>query len=187
MATNEPENIAVGSGMIYTVDFPASGTIPEDEVIETEDNRLGYIKNGATLTYTPTSSTFKDDLGKIMRTKLTEETVTFKFGLVSWLYGKLNQLCSTCRVTDTTTGRQIKIGGVDNDDGKQHLFRFVHEDKGDRTVRITIVGANTGGLVLTYSPDNPNMPEPEITAAPSDGEGTLVLLDIQNPGGGVGA
>mgnify|MGYP000878490571 CR=1 FL=1 len=180
----EPENIAVGSGMIYTTDFTPGTAIPENTIIETEANRLGYIKNGATLTYTPTSETFKDDLGLIMRTKLTEEEVTFKFGLISWFYGKLDQLCSTCRVTDTPTGRTVKIGGVDNDDGKQHLFRFVHKDKAAGDVRITIVGTNTGGLALTYSPTDPNMPEPEITAAPSDGEGTLVLLDITDPGAG---
>lgn len=182
----EKEGIAVGSGFIY--ESPFTGEIPADAEIEVEQNRLGYIKNGATLTYTPTYESFTDDMGKVKRTKLTEEEVIFKLGLISWKYSKLNALCSTCRVTEDTEkgARHIKIGGVDNDDGKKHLFRFVHKDKQLGDVRLTVVGTNTGGIELTYSPEDPNQPEPEITAEPSDEEGTLVLLDITDPVAGEG-
>ena len=176
----EKKGIPVGSGHIFETEF--TGEIPENAVIETDTNRLGYIKNGATLTYTPTYQTFTDDMGKVKRTKLTAEDVKFKLGLISWVYSKLAALCSTYRVTETAgTGRTVKIGGADNDDGKKHLFRFVHPDKQLGDVRITIIGTNTAGLTLTYAPEDASLIEPEITAEPSDAEGTLVLIDITDP------
>lgn len=178
-ADTEKVGIPVGSGYIYETIFDGS-TIPADEDIEIEANRLGHIEKGATLTYKPTFKTFKDDMGKVARNVLTDEEATLKLGLISWVYSKLSALCSTCRVTEKDGGRTIKIGGIANDDGKQHLFRFVHPDKLLGDVRITIVGTNTGGLSLAYAPDSSTNIEPEITAEPSDDEGTLVLLDIED-------
>lgn len=175
----EVHGIPVGSGYIYETAF--SGNIPEDNIIEIEINKLGYIEKGATLTYKATFKKFKDDMGRVARNVLTEEDVTFKFGLISWVYSKLNKLCSTCRITEKDGGRTIKIGGIGNDDGLKHLFRFVHPDKQLGDVRITIVGTNTGGLSLKYAVDDSSNIEPEISAEPSDDEGTLVLLDIKDP------
>ena len=181
---SEVVNIPVGSGYIYEMAF--DGTIPDNATIETEANRLGYIEKGATLSYKPTFKNFTDDMGKVKRSKLTEEEVTFKFGLISWAYGKLASLCSTCRITEGSGKRTIKIGGVENDDGKKHLFRFVHPDKLLGDLRITIVGTNTGGLSLAYAPDDATKAEPEITAEPNDSEGTLVLLEETDPVGTLG-
>lgn len=178
--TTEKTGIPAGSGYIYVTAFDGA-TIPNDNVIETEANRLGYIEKGATLTYKSTFKKFKDDMGKVARNILTDEDVTFKFGLISWIYSKLNYLCSTCRITERDGGRTVKIGGTGNDDGKKYLFRFVHPDKQLGDVRITIVGTNTGGLSLKYASDDSTNIEPEISAEPSDDEGTLVLLDIEDP------
>lgn len=176
----EKQGIPVGSGYIYETIFNGT-TIPDKTVFETEDNRLGYIEKGATLTYKPTHKKFEDDMGKVVRNVLTDEEVTFKLGLVSWVYSKLNTLCSTCRVTEREGGRTIKLGGLENDDGKKHIFRFVHFDKQLGDIRITIVGTNTGGISLKYAKDDSTNVEPEITAEPSDNEGTLVLLDMDDP------
>lgn len=176
----EKKGIPVGSGHIYETIFDGS-TIPTNDVIETEANRLGHIEKGATLTYKPTFKPFKDDMGKVKRNVLTDEDVTFKFGMISWVYSKLNKLCSTCRIIERDGGRTVKIGGVENNDGLKHLFRFVHPDNELGDVRITIVGTNTGGLSMKYAADDSTNIEPEISAEPSDDEGTLVLLDIEDP------
>lgn len=176
----EAFGIPIGSGYIYETAF--TGEIPPDSEIETEANRLGYIEKGASVTYKPTFKTFSDDMGKVKRTKLTAEEVTLKFGLISWVYSKLNALCATARVAEKTGGRTIKIGGIDNDDGKKHLFRFVHPDKELGDLRITIVGTNTGGFALNYAPEDATKNEPEVTALPSDDEGTLILIDETDPG-----
>lgn len=175
----ETVGIPAGSGYIYEMAY--TGTIPDDKTIEVEANRLGYIEKGATLTYKDTNKTLKDDLGKVSRVIKTEEEVTFKFGLISWAYGKLESLCATCRVTESTGKRTIKIGGIANNDGKKHLFRFYHPDKELGDLRITIVGTNTGGLSLAYVPDDATKVEPEITATPCDDEGTLVIIEETDP------
>jgi len=183
----EQEQICVGSGYIYEMDFDGvTGTIPDDATIEVDANRLGYIEKGATLTYAPTTHLFKADYGYIMRNALTEESVTLKLGLISWFTSKLDRLCSTARITETTTptggtGRTVLIGGVRNFDGKTHLFRFVHLDPVWGDIRITIVGMNTAGIVLTYAMDASTNIEPEITATPSDTQGTLVILNMTDP------
>ena len=41
------EQIILGSGDLYVTDF--TGTIPEDTVIEVEENLIGRIKGGASL------------------------------------------------------------------------------------------------------------------------------------------
>ena len=178
--SNEVKGIPVGSGNVYETAF-TGGDIPSNEIIETEANRLGYIEKGATLTYKATFKKFKDDLGLVSRNVLTDDEATFKFGLISWVYSKLNALCSTCRIDEKDGGRTIKIGGISNDDGKKHLFRFVHKDSQLGDLRITIVGTNTGGLSLKYAADDSTNIEPEITALPSDDEGTLVRLDETDP------
>lgn len=177
---SEVIGIPVGSGYVY--EMPFTGTIPADADIEKEANRLGYIEKGATLTYKPTYKTFADDMGQVRRSKLTAEEATFKFGLISWAYGKLNALCSTCRITEHNGGRTVKIGGIANDDGRRHLIRFYHPDNELGDLRITLVGTNTGGFALKYAPDDPTGLDPEITATPSDDEGTLILIDETDPG-----
>jgi len=177
---SEVIGIPVGSGYVY--EMPFTGTIPKDTEIETDANRLGYIEKGATLTYKPTYKTFTDDMGQVRRSKLTAEEATFKFGLISWAYGKLNALCSTCRITEANGKRTIKIGGIANDDGRRHLVRFYHPDNELGDLRITIVGTNTGGFALKYAPDDPTGLDPEITATPSDDEGTLILIEETDPG-----
>ena len=44
----DKESIVLGSGDLYCTDFQGTNeAIPDDTVIETEDNRLGHIKGGA--------------------------------------------------------------------------------------------------------------------------------------------
>lgn len=57
------ENIILGSGDLYIVEF--NDAVPEDATIEIDDNRAGNIKGGATLEYTATSQTVKDDKGRV--------------------------------------------------------------------------------------------------------------------------
>lgn len=87
------ENIILGSGDLYIVEF--SGTVPEDATIEIDDNRAGNIKGGATLEYTATSQTVKDDKGRVSKTIVTEEDVKLKTGLITWSPAYLQALIET--------------------------------------------------------------------------------------------
>lgn len=178
-------HIPVGSGYLYHDVF--TGTIPNDSDIETEIHRLGYIEKGGEIAYKPTYKVFKDDYGIQQRTVLTAEEATFKASLIAWAMSDFNTFASTARVTESQGRRTIKIGGLGNDDGKVHLFRFVHPDATYGDVRITIVGTQTGGFTLSFKPDDASNMALEITAQSSDAQGTLILLDEEVLGDSVKA
>ena len=168
-------NIPLGSGNLFETEF--TGSIPADSVIETEANRIGRIEKGATVQYKPTTKTFKDDYGIIQRTILTEEEVTLKASLIAWSSANMDVFSMTGRVTESAGKRTIKIGGLTKASGKKYLWRFVHPDAELGDVRITIVGTNTGGFTLTYKPDDAGNLDLEVTAQPSDSDGTLIVYD----------
>lgn len=169
--------IVLGSGKVYITEY--TGSIPETIEIEKEDNLLGLIQGGASLEYTAERYTAEDDLGLAKKTMLTKEDAVFKTGLVTWCGDTLARLCSTARVSDNTVTktRTVKIGGIANQDGKNYLVRFVHEDKKDGTIRISLVGSNQAGFILAFTKDKETVPNAEFKALPLDGEGTLIIYE----------
>ena len=178
MAT-EAEKIILGSGKLYTLEF--SGQIPENEVIEKEENRLGSIQGGATVEYKPKFVDVKDDLGLVQKTVLTDEEVTLKSGILTWNGKKLKLMCCTARVNEANGKRTVKIGGLQNQDGKQYIIRFVHEDKADGDVRVTIVGNNQAGFSIKFVKDKETVIDAEFKAAPLDNEGTKIIYEEDIP------
>lgn len=172
---NNLESIVLGSGDIYIAEF--AGTIPADNVIETDENNLGYVQGGASIEYKPTTYTAKDDFGRVQKTIVTEEEATLKSGIVTWNGNTLAKLSSTARVTETTTKRTVKIGGTGNDDGKNYVIRFVHKDAVDGDVRVTIVGKNEAGFSLAFAKDKETVVDAEFKAKPHDTDGTLIIYE----------
>lgn len=171
-----PERIILGSGKLFAVEF--TGEIPDDAVIETEANRLGHVKGGATLEYTPTYYHAKDDLGQVQKSRLTEEEAKLKSGIMTLNGNSFKKLCSTARVDETKAGKRVvKIGGTSNDDGKKYAIRFLHEDAVDGNIRTTIVGRNESGFSIAFAKDAETVVDAEFTAFPNDSEGTLILYD----------
>jgi len=173
------EKIVLGSGKVYIMEF--TGTIPDDLSIETEDNLLGLIQGGATLEYKPTYYEAKDDLGLVSKVILTEEEVTFKSGVMTWCGKTLAKLCSTARVTEANGKRTVKIGGLNNQDGKKYVLRFVHEDDVDGDIRITIVGNNQAGFTLAFTTNKETVIDAEFKALPVDNEGTKIIYEEEIP------
>lgn len=176
MGKRTKETITLGSGKLYSVEY--KGTIPSNTDLEKESNILGYIQKGASLDYKPEFYEAEDDLGIVKKQILTKEEVTFKSGILTWNAETLKKLVATGRITeDAEKGmRTIKIGGINNNDGKQYIFHFVHEDKKDGNVRITIVGQNTAGFSLAFAKDAETVIDAEIKALPNDNEGTLIIF-----------
>lgn len=170
------DKIVLGSGKLYIDEF--TGTLPADAEIEVEGKLLGYIQGGATLNYTPTFYEAKDDLGIVSKKIITEEEAVLKSGVMTWNGTTLKKLTPTARVTEdkATKTRTVKIGGLGNNDGKKYVLHFVHEDKMDGDVRITIVGSNEAGLELTFAKDKETVINAEFKAQPHDNDGTLILF-----------
>ncbi|WP_217302220.1 hypothetical protein [Clostridium sp. 001] len=175
------EKIVLGSGKLYTMLF--NDTIPDDKTIETNENLLGLISGGADLEYKPKFYEVEDDLGIIRKSILTEETVTLKSGVLTWNGKTLARLCSTARVSeDKQKGkRTVKIGGLANYDGKLYVIRFVHEDKADGNIRVTIVGNNQAGFGFKFTKGKETVVDAEFQAAPMDDEGTKIIYEEDIP------
>lgn len=152
--------------------------IPSDALLEQEENRLAWIKGGASLEYSGEFYDAKDDLGMVSKRKLTTEDVKLKSGIMTWNGNVLKKLCSTARVTEKDGERTVKIGGTGNDDGAVYIFHFLHEDPVDGDVRITMVGQNTSGFTLQFAADAETVIDAEISAVAGklDNTGTLVIL-----------
>lgn len=176
------DEIILGSGDLYIVEF--TGDIPEDSTIEADSNRAGNIKGGATLEYSTESQTVQDDKGRVKKTIITQETVTFKTGLMTWVKQYMQALVQTARIDETSKAGRIvyKLGGLANLNKKRYLWRFVHTRDDGRKVRITVTGKNTGTISLAFQPENETVVDSEITADTLDKDGTLVILDMEKPG-----
>lgn len=174
------EKIVLGSGKLYVMEF--TGTIPENTVIETDENRLGYIQGGASLEYKPTFYEAKDDLGLVSKKIITDEEALLKSGVLTWNLKKLASLCNTGRVTEDAVKkiRTLKIGGLGNYDGKQYVIHFVHEDAVDGDLRVTIVGSNEAGFTLAWAKDKETVVNAEFKAQPADAQGTLIILQEED-------
>lgn len=175
------EKIVLGSGKLYTQEF-ISSVIPTNEELETDDNLLGLIQGGATLVYKPKFVEVEDDLGLVSKTILTEEAVTLSSGVLTWCGKTLSKVCSTARVTEKAGKRTVKIGGLGQHDGKKYVIRFVHEDKVDGDIRVTIVGSNQAGFTFKFIKDKETVLDAEFTAAPMDNEGTKIIFEEDIPG-----
>ena len=178
--TSENKRIPLGSGEVYVYKY--TGTIPADSVIEVEANRLGHVTGGASVTYTPTYYTAKDDLNKARKTILTDEEAKLGMGLITWNANTLKKFCANGTVTETegTSGtpgkRTLRIGGIANQNLEYYVIRFVNHDPVDGDIRITIVGSNQAGITMTWAKDKETALNPEYVAEPME-DGTLIIYE----------
>lgn len=174
----DKESIVLGSGDLYIAEFEGKDKeLPTHEEIETEENRLGHIKGGASLDYTPSFYEAKDDMGRVSKVIITEEEALLKSGIMTWCGLTLEKLCQTARVTEKNGKRIVKIGGVGNATGKKYILRFVYKDEEDGDIRITIVGNNQAGFSIAFAKDGETIIDAEFKAQPMDKEGTLILYE----------
>lgn len=169
------DRIVLGSGHLYCTTYNAADGVPDDSVLETNDNRLGYISGGATLEYSPTYYEAKDDLGVVTKTILTEEEAKLKSGILTFDGNVLKKLCATGRVTEASGVRTVKIGGVKNEDRQMYVIHFHHEDKIDGDIRVTIVGRNEAGFSLAFQKDKETVVDAEFKCQSMDDDGTLIV------------
>jgi len=176
MSKRDNKTITLGSGELFLKEF--TGTIPADTEIEKEENRLAWIKGGAALNYSSEHYEAEDDLGMVSKRKISAENVTLTSGLMTWNGKTLEKLCSTARVEEKEGERVLKIGGINNDNGKQYIIHFIHKDAADGDVRVTLIGQNTSGFTLTFAKDTETVIDAEFSATKGklDEEGTLVII-----------
>lgn len=178
MGKRTKDNITLGSGIPYIAEYDAAAGMPDVDTICVEENRLGYCKGGAELSYTEETYEEKDDLGYVSKIITTSEEALLKLGLLTFNGDTVKKLADRCTVTeDKTAGtRTINIGGAGNAQGKEWVICFFHEDKKDGNLWVMIRGRNNAGFTLTFAADAGSVVEPEFKALPQDDKGTLITL-----------
>lgn len=181
MAKRSKENITLGSGKAYIVEYDAATGIPTPETMCVPSNLLGHIQGGAELSYTEETYEEKDDLGLVSKVITTSEEAILKLGVLTWNGQTLAQLADRCKVTEAAGKRTIHIGGAGNAQGKEWAVCFAHEDVKDGNLWVQIRGRNTAGFTLTFAADAGTKVEPEFKALPQDENGTLITLVEEIP------
>lgn len=184
MALKDTETFVLGSGELYIAEFDYDvdqmPQIPEDSAIEIPGNKIGHIKGGASLEYTPTLYQVKDDFDYVLDTFITEEEVKFTTGVLTWNMAVLEKIVAASTVSEdaSKTTKTIKIGGRGKQGVKARLVRFVHTmRKTDKKLRVTIVGTPSEGFTLSFQPKEEQTLDAVFLAMPHDNEGTLVRID----------
>lgn len=179
--------IVLGSGKLY-IDEAEIGqdgnyVIPADATLEADANLLGYIQGGATLTYTPSYTEVKDDLGIVRKKFLSDEEAVLKSGVLTWNMHTLNKLIQTGTVVDDAVNNKttLTIGGIGNYIDTLYVIRFVYSDAVDGDVRATIVGSNNAGFELSFQKDKETVVNAEFKAFPIKKDGTLIILEEKEP------
>lgn len=176
MSTNkrDAEVITIGSGDVYYEEFDEASGMPAITDICVDAKLLGRISGGATFEYKGTWYTAKDDTGKVEKTLITDEEVTFKTGIITWNGNTLKVLCATGRVTESGGKRTVKIGGIGNANRKSYVIAFHHRDVVDGDIWLLLRGTNQGSISLAFAKDKETTVDAEFTAQAQDNDGTLI-------------
>lgn len=172
------KTVPLGSGRTYLAEYTEGKKLTAADLVAmcTEANLVGETKNGATLTYTANTHKEQDDHGVLIRILTTDEEAKLKLGVFSWNLETLTNLAATARTEEDGSYTVLKIGGLNNDNGKSYVVVFKHIDPKEGDLYIAMVGTNTAGLSLAFARDNTTKLEPEFTALPCDDEGTLIKM-----------
>ena len=181
--SNRLKTIPLGSGNVYILPVNSTyPTMPGDAQFEQDVNMIGRTKNGATLTYAGEYYTASSDDGVAKKVKLTSETVSFSWGVMTWIANTVKQILQTARtetVTDSMGSRsRVKIGGVGNQDNQEYWIHFVGGDPVDGKITVTGRGLNTAGLEAAFAVDAETVLTPSFEFTPMDSDGTLVCIDM---------
>lgn len=182
--TNRLKAIPLGSGNVYILPVADYPTMPTDEQFEQDVNMIGRTKNGATLTYSGEYYTAVSDDGVAKKTKLTTETLTFSWGIMTWVPATVELILQTATASVVGTGdsqyAEVKIGGVGNQSNQEYWVHFVGGDDVDGKITVTGRGLNTAGLEAAFANDNETVLTPTWDFSPMDNDGTLVVMRMAN-------
>lgn len=182
--TNRLKAIPLGSGNVYILPVADYPTMPTDEQFEQDVNMIGRTKNGATLTYSGEYYTAVSDDGVAKKTKLTAETLTFSWGIMTWIPATVELILQTATASVVGTGdsqyAEVKIGGVGNQRNQEYWVHFVGGDDVDGKITVTGRGLNTAGLEAAFANDNETVLTPTWDFSPMDNDGTLVVIRMAN-------
>lgn len=168
-------NVILGSGDLFIAKF--TGEIPESNIIESVENKIGSIKGGASLSVEPEVYEVIDDKGLCLKRFITKQEITFKSGILTWDLETLKMLTLGGTLTSDETKQldTLKIGA--NGTIEQYLVRFVHKMDDGKKIRVTVVGTASAGFELKFNPEEETVIDAEFKAMAFDAEGNQVIIE----------
>ncbi len=168
----------LGSGIAYIVECTMDKMPSAAELVALaiDDNKAGETKGGATFTYTANTHKEQDDHGVVMRIITLEEEAKIRWGQFTWAPDAVTKYAATGRVVEDGEYTVIKLGGLQNDNGKRYIVIFKQIDPELGDLYVALVGTNTAGITIAFARDATSKLEPEFTALPCDDEGTLAIM-----------
>ena len=130
-AQKQTEDIAIGSGYMYIKEYEKGSAIPKISEIAIEENRKGYLSGGASIYYTPTIDTYKDDMEEITRKILSGEDIGIKGSIGTFMPDTYGIMAPNSEIsTDSTdSSSNIYIGGIKNFKDKYYAVVFAAADE----------------------------------------------------------
>lgn len=175
--TNRLKTIPLGSGNVYVLPVNSTyPTMPTDQQFEQDANMIGRTKNGASLTYTSEEYVAKSDDGVAKKRRLTDEKITFAWGIMTWVPATIEMLLQTATASVETDYAEVKIGGLGNQENKEYWVHFVGGDDIDGKITVTGRGLNNAGLEAAFANDAESVITPTFDFSPMDDDGTLCVI-----------
>ena len=176
MATKD---MLLGSGDLYIVEY-SGGSIPEDTTIEVEQNMIGGIKGGATISYTPTIYSVSDDMRRMKKSLITAEEATFKTGYLSFDLGEIAKIALGSKLQSSYSGNKSTLAVGGGQTISEYVLRFVHTMGNGKKVRVSMIGTPVSGFELAFSPENESVINAEFSAVPMNAQGQLFTIEVSD-------
>ena len=173
-----------GSGSIYEIEFDKESiVIPVTQAavlafIEaycTEENQIGYLKNGLQVEVTTNTLEDQSDLGEMKISLITKETAVMNFALFNANGATISRLYPTAKTKDGIT----VVGGLKGTVQKEHVLIFVAADESEGKTAVIAVGKNTSGFTLNWNPESVEPMSCKYSIVPYNTDGNfLVVADL---------
>ena len=176
-AKKQMEDIAIGSGYMYIKEYEKGSAIPKISVIAVEENRKGYLSGGASIYYTPTIDTYKDDMEEITRKILSGEDIGIKGSIGTFMPDTFSIMAPNSEITTDNTDKSsnIYIGGIKNFKDKYYAVVFA---AADGSMSAMIIGQLEGGFTLERKKDSMTVCDLDFKATEKlDSKGHKLLIN----------
>jgi len=182
MSDTSRRRTTYGSGTLYAMD-PTGKTVPTTpsaaktfvETYATEDNQLGYLKNGLTITVDTETLSDQSDLGEMKIDLITKETGTVETSV----FNVNGETVARVYPTATYSNDCLIVGGLNgvSQDAKLFIFVEANVQNGKQQV-VCFLGKNTSGFTIQWSPDGVQPFSINLALEPFNTQGNLASMNL---------
>lgn len=151
LANNGSDTILLGGGAVYIMPIEGVTSIPDDSVIETAANNVGWCESGAKIQYKPKLADIYNQYDQLVKRFITRENLTFKTGILTWNLENLSKLSNANFIPATENNLERRVVFTGTGALNTVLLRFVYIKENGKAIRFTMVGQGGNGFGLDFS------------------------------------